>query len=187
VGWRRAALRAIGWSLTIVGVLLLVVRQLAGNQIVGSLVKAQSEKEAARHAWLIGSTLLSDLAWTIIFYGVAVVIAAWLGGSTRPATWIRRSLAPEFRERLGFVIAAVTILFLLLILWGPTPALRQWWGVLFFAALVAFGFWLLRRETLQEFPDGGTPTERPDLRASWNKLRGGSKGGGPEPPSAPTP
>jgi hypothetical protein len=184
VGWRRVALRAIGWSLAIVGVLLLVVRQVAGNQIVGSLVHAQSEKTAARHAWLIGSTLLSDLAWTIIFYGVAVVIAAWLGGSTRPATAIRRWLAPEFRERLGFVIAGVTILFLLLILWGPTPATRQWWGILFFAALVGLGFWMLQRETLQEFPDGGTATERLDLRASWNRLRGGSKGGGSEPPPA---
>lgn len=181
-GWRRVALRAIGWSLTIVGVLLLVVRQVAGNQIVGSLVHAQSEKTAARHAWLIGSTLLSDLAWTIIFYGVAVVIAAWLGGSTRLATWIRRWLAPEFRERLGFVIAGVTILFLLLILWGPTPATRQWWGILLFAALIALGFWVLRRETLEEFPDTGTSAERLDLRASWNRLRGGPKSGGSEPP-----
>ncbi len=33
-GWRRAALRASGWSLVIVGVLLLVVRRIVGNEIV---------------------------------------------------------------------------------------------------------------------------------------------------------
>ena len=37
-GWRRVALRATGWSLVIVGVLLLVVRRVVGNEIVGSLV-----------------------------------------------------------------------------------------------------------------------------------------------------
>jgi hypothetical protein len=157
-GWRRVALRATGWSLVIVGVLLLVVRNFAGNAVVGSLVKAQSEKTAARHAWLIGSTLLSDVAWAIIIYGAAVVIAALLAGSTRPAIWIRRGLAPAFRDRLVLVIAVVVLLYLLVILWGPTPALQQWWGMLLLAALIAFGFWALRRETLQEFPEVGVPT-----------------------------
>ena len=54
-GWRRAALRASGWSLVTVGVLLLVVRRVVGNQIVGSLVNTESDKTAAKHAWLIGS------------------------------------------------------------------------------------------------------------------------------------
>jgi hypothetical protein len=98
-GWRRVALRATGWSLVIVGVLLLVVRHVAGNQIVGSLVRAQSEKTAARHAWLIGSTLLADVAWAIIFYGAAAVIAAWLAGPTRPATAIQIGRA-SCRERV---------------------------------------------------------------------------------------
>jgi hypothetical protein len=183
-GWRRVALRATGWSLVIVGVLLLVVRRFAGNEIVGSLVHAQSEKTAVRHAWLIGSTLLADVAWAIILYGAAIVIAAWLAGPTRPATAIRRWLAPAFQARLVAVIGVVVFLYLLLILWGPTPALQQWWGILLFAALTALGLWAWRRETLQEFPDAGAATEWPDLRASWNKLRGGSKGGGPEPPPA---
>ena len=181
-GWRRQALRATGWSLVIVGVLLLVVRRVVENQIVGSLVRVESEKSAVRHAWLIGSTLLSDVAWAIIFYGVAVVIAAWLAGPTRPATAIRRWLAPAFQTRLGAVIGVVAFLYLLLILWGPTPALKQWWGILLVAALAALGLWAWRRETLQEFPNAGAATEWPDLRGGWNKLRGGSKGGGSEPP-----
>ncbi len=183
-GWRRLALRTTGWSLVIVGVILLVLRQLAGNEIVSSLVRVQSEKEAVRHAWLIGSTLLADVAWAIIFYGVAVVIAAWLAGPTRLATGIRRWLAPAFKGRLGVVVTVVVFLYLLLILWGPTPATRQWWGILLFAALTALGVWALRRETLQEFPDAGVATDWPDLRAGWKKLRGGTKGSGSEPPPA---
>ena len=183
-GWRRQALRASGWSLVIVGVLLLVVRRVVGNQIVGSLVKAESDKTAAKHAWLIGSQLLANVAWAVILYGIFVVISAWLAGTTRPATAIRRWLAPEFRERNGFVIGGVVLLFLLLILWGPTPALQQWWGILLAAVLFAVGYWALRRETLVEFPEG-TATQWPDVRGGWNKLRGGSKGGGSEPPAPP--
>jgi len=186
-GWRRAALRASGWSLVIVGVVLLVVRRIVGNEIVSSLVHTESDKTAARHAWLIGSSLLSTVAWAIVFYGVVLVIAAWLAGETRPATAIRRWLAPAFAERVGIVITVAVILYLLLILWGPTPALQQWWGILLGAALFALGFWALRRETLREFPDAGAATQWPDLRASWNRLRGGDKGGGSEPPAPPAP
>ena len=186
-GWRRAALRASGWSLVIVGVVLLVVRRIVGNEIVSSLVHTESDKTAARHAWLIGSSLLSTVAWAIVFYGVVLVIAAWLAGETRPATAIRRWLAPAFAERVGIVVTVAVILYLLLILWGPTPALQQWWGILLGAALFALGFWALRRETLREFPDAGATTQWPDLRASWNRLRGGDKGGGSEPPAPPAP
>ncbi len=179
-GWRRIALRATGWSLVTVGIVLLVLRRLAGHELVSTLVKTESDKTAARHAWLIGSTLLADIAWAIIFYGLALVIAAWLGGATRPATTVRRWLAPAFQERLGVVVAVVAFLYLLLILWGPTSATQQWWGILLFAALIAFGVWALRRETLREFPDAGGAMDWPDLRAGWNKLRGGSESGGSE-------
>ena len=183
-GWRRQALRATGWSILIVGFLLLVVRRVVGNEVVGSLVKAQSDKTAAKHAWLIGSSLLSTVAWALVFYGVVIVIAAWLAGGTRPAIAIRRWLAPALAARVGVVIGGAVLLYLLLILWGPTPALQEWWGILLAAVLFALGFWALRRETLQEFPDAGVTTEWPDFRASWNKMRGGSKGGGSEPPPA---
>jgi len=66
-GWRRTTLRATGWSLVIVGIVLLVVRRVVENQIVSSLVNTQSEKTAVKHAWLLGSTLLADVAWAIIF------------------------------------------------------------------------------------------------------------------------
>lgn len=184
VGWRREVLRAIGWSLVIVGVLLLLVRHFVGNTVVDSLVTTQSVRPAAKDAWLIGSSLLADAAWAVILYGVAVVVAAWLAGPTGWATGARRWLAPVFKQRPGVVGGVVAFLYLLLLLWGPTRATRQWWGILSFAAVIGLGVWMLRRETLQEFPDAGTAIEWPDLRAGWSKLRSGSKGGGSAPPPA---
>jgi hypothetical protein len=49
---------------------------------------------------------------------------------------------------------AVGAFFLLLVLWSPTHALRQWWGILLFAGLLALGLVAFRRQTLREFPPG---------------------------------
>ena len=39
-----------------------------------------------------------------------------------------------------------------LVIWGPTPAFRNVWWILVFAALLALGVTMLRRETALEFP-----------------------------------
>ena len=44
-------------------------------------------------------------------------------------------------------------MYLLIILWGPTHALRTLWGILLLGALIAVGFELIRRQTIREFPD----------------------------------
>jgi hypothetical protein len=41
---------------------------------------------------------------------------------------------------------------LLVVLWGPLPAFRNLWWILVFAALLALGVTMLRRQTAQEFP-----------------------------------
>ena len=133
-GQRRETLRSIGVALAIVGVLLLVVRRLAGNWIVDTLTSAETVRVPAGHAWLIGTDLLAGIAWTAIAYGVVLLVAAWLAGPTRPATWVRRELAPSFPERAGAVYAVAGTLYLLVVLWGPTPAFRQPLWILIFGA-----------------------------------------------------
>jgi hypothetical protein len=151
-GHRRSTLRSIGVVLVIVGILLLVVRKLAGNWIVNTLVHAQTVRPPAHAAWLIGTDLLAGIAYTAVAYGVAVFIAAWLAGPTRPATWVRRQLAPSFRERAGAVYATVATLYLLLVFWGPTPAFRQPLWILIFGGLIVLGTEAFRRVTVAEFP-----------------------------------
>jgi hypothetical protein len=43
-------------------------------------------------------------------------------------------------------------IYLLLVLWAPVPALRNWVGVLVLGGLVALGFEAFRRVTLSEAP-----------------------------------
>ena len=86
-----------------------------------------------------------------------VILAAVLAGPSRPAVSVRQRLAPSLRDRPGLVYAVVGVLYLLVVAWGPTPAFRQPWSILIFAALTGLGVEAFRRLTVREFPAGVTP------------------------------
>src|SRR4051794_4846121 len=159
-GWRRVVLRRIGWCLITVGLTVLVIRRYTGGQIVESLVKSDSVKPAAHSTWAIATTLLYDICIATFAYGVACVAAAWLAGATKPAMAVRRELAPVFRFHLVGVCAAVAMAYLLLLAWGPTPALRKPWGIVLFAALIVVGVVMLRRQLAAEYPDAQARADR---------------------------
>jgi hypothetical protein len=161
-GFRRPTLRNVGVAFVIVGVVLLVVRRVAGNMLVDSLSSGNIQ-QPARNVWLIASSLLSDLAWAFVGYGLLVALAAVLAGPTRPALWVRRHLAPTFRDHVGLVYTAVGILYLLLVLWAPTRLQTTWYWVIVFAALICVGVEIFRRQTIKEFPieTRQTPTAAP--------------------------
>jgi hypothetical protein len=151
-GRRRQALRTTGWCLVWIGVLVLLFRRVGGNVLVNELVTNDSNKVAINHVWVIGTSLLYDIAVAIVIYGLIIVVAAWIAGRTRPATALRRSLAPTLRDRPVVAYVVVGFVFLLVILWGPTPAFRQFIPILIIAALLVLGIELLRRSTAVEFP-----------------------------------
>ena len=151
-GRRRRTLRMTGWCFVLIGVALLLIRRIAGDAVVDGLVKVASNKPAVHDVWSIATSLLYDIAVAMIVYGLVIVAAAWLAGRTRPATAIRKALAPSLRDSPAVAYAAVGAALLLVVLWGPTPALRNIWWILVFAALLALGVTLLRRETAIEFP-----------------------------------
>jgi hypothetical protein len=155
-GARRTTLRNVGWAFIIVGLLVLVVRRWLGNYAITELT-SPSYKGSVHDVWLIGTSILGQIATASILYGLFAVGAAVLAGPTRVAVASRRLIAPVLNHQPAMAAAAVAAVYLLLVLWGPTHALRKWWGILFFAALLAAGTYVLRRQTLAEFPDAGEP------------------------------
>ena len=151
-GRRRRTLRATGWCFVLIGVVLLLIRRIAGDAVVDGLVKVPSNKPAVHEVWNIGASLLRDIAVALIAYGIVFVAAAWLAGSTRPATAIRKTLAPSLRDSAAVAYAVGGGALLLVVLWAPTPAFGNVWWILAFAALLAFGVTMLRRETAMEYP-----------------------------------
>jgi uncharacterized membrane protein len=149
-GIRRETLRNIGWAFVIVGLVVLVIRRVSGNYAVDALTQ-DPYRAPAHNIYLIASSTLGEIGWAAVFYGLVGVLGAVLAGPTRYATEVRRRIAPTLSERQGIVWLGVGIVYLLLVLWGPTHALREVWGVLLLGALVVLGVWALRRETIREF------------------------------------
>ena len=129
-GWRRVALRGIGASLLILGLLLLVIRQAAGNYIVNALTSGEGTiREAAHSSWLIGTTLLAEVGWAAVIYGLVAVTGAWLAGPTRIATAARARVAPcarrPTRTQLGGGRGGLPVGGLVGADPGPSPAARR--------------------------------------------------------------
>jgi hypothetical protein len=164
-GRRREAVRATGFGFIVAGVLALLVRSIAGNSIVGSLVHTAAVKPAAEAAWDIGTSLLVTIAVSTIAFGILAVIGAWLAGKTTPARALRREAAPYLREHRGASYGVAAAIWLALIAWAPITAFRKPFGILLFAVLFAIGTEVLRRQTLKEFPEGRSGQLKERIRA----------------------
>jgi hypothetical protein len=169
-GHRRPALRMTGWCFVGIGLFVLLARRVGGNYIVDALVKNPVNKPAVHDVWTISTTLLYDIATAMVVYGLVLVVAAWLGGRTRPATALRRALAPTLRTHPVAVYITVFIGLLLVIVWGPTPATRQVVYIIGFAILLVVGVEALRRQTAREFPEAQAGDTMRSIRA-WNAGR----------------
>jgi hypothetical protein len=163
-GHRRETLRDVGWSLILVSALALILRRFIGNYVVDALTQPTGEKPV-KAVWLIGSSILGQIGRAGIVYGALIVLGAVLAGPTRAATAVRRWLAPYLNERPILAWTVLTALFVLAILWGPTHALRTWWGILILGGLLALGHVNLRRQTMEEFPPTRTEEAPPPAAA----------------------
>jgi hypothetical protein len=152
-GRRRQTLISVGSAFIGAGLLVLVLRSIAGHTVVNSLATTESVKPAAQAAYSIGTSVLADIAWSTIFIGIVLILAAMLAGPTRAATSVRRFLAPYMRERPDLTYGAAAFLLLLLFLWGPIGATRTLIGVIIITVLGFFGLYVLRRQTVLEFPN----------------------------------
>lgn len=152
-GRRREALRGAGFGFIVAGVLVLLLRSIAGGNVTDSLAATTSAKPAVEATWEIATSLLVTVAVSAIVFGVIVVVGAWLAGETAMARALRREAAPYFRESQAAAYGVAAAIWLALIAWAPVAAFRKPFGILLFALLFAVGTELLRRQTLGEFPD----------------------------------
>jgi len=182
-GRRRHTLRTTGWCFVLIGIALLLIRRVAGDAVVDGLVKVAPNKPAVHDVWNIATSLLFAIAVAMTIYGLVMVASAWLAGTTRPATAIRKALAPSLRDSPAVAYTAVGGMLFLIVLWGPTPAFRNVWWILVFAALLALGVTMLRRETQHEFPDIAHRQAPHDAQSQRAHARAGN---GPSPASPAT-
>jgi hypothetical protein len=171
-GRRRLTLRTTGWCFFGLGIFCLLVRRTGGDWVVDGLVRAESVKPAVHDTWNIGTGLLRAIALAFVIYGLVIVAAAWLAGPTRSAQAVRRALTPSLRDHPVRVYGAVGFVYLLVLLWGPTPALRHVVPILIIAALIVLGVELLRRQAAREFPAAQAGDTVHGLRTWYAARRG---------------
>jgi len=150
-GKRRGVLMGAGFSLLAVGLLVLVVRRFLGDYLVNALTTNQDDKRAVSAAWAIGTNLLRNVGINAVIYGAGIILAAWIAGPSRAATWCRRSLAPTMRDRPWIVYGVVALVLFIVLITGPTDAQRIY-PLLILFAFAFLGTEILRRQTLREFP-----------------------------------
>jgi hypothetical protein len=164
-GRRREIVRACGFGLVLAGALALVARGMIGDAVVGALAGTEAVVPAAERAWSISTSFLDEAARATVFYGLLVIVCAWLAGPSRPAVWLRRVLAPYARSP-WLAYGALAVIVIGLLWWGPTPALRRPLGLVIIAALLAFGLEMLRRQMRREYPDA-TPEQGAQRRREF--------------------
>jgi hypothetical protein len=69
------------------------------------------------------------------------------------------------REHPGAVRAGLGVAILLLVIWGPVPWTRTLWGIAIFTVLAYLWLELVRRLTLEQFPD--EPAFRLSAHLPW--------------------
>ena len=153
-GARMRTVTSVGISLILIGVATLTARKLLGTMLVDELAANDSAKPAVNAVWEIGTGLLKTMAVASVGYGVVILAGTVLAGPTRAATRVREFMAPGLRDPMWASFGTLLLL-LVLIWWGPTPALHEALGIVLIAALVIAGVVALRRQTIREFPAAG--------------------------------
>ena len=156
-GFRREALRFAALGLVLVGILVLAARRVAGAAIVDQLT-SPSTYDVGYAVWIIGTSLLKGIALALIGYGLVLLLGVWFAGGTRWAVAARTRVAPYVRDYPAAVWVGTAVLFLLLLIWSPIEATRQFWGILGIAASIIVGVEALRRQLVSESRSTTSPT-----------------------------
>jgi hypothetical protein len=152
-GRRRTMLLAAGASFVIVGLIVLLVHRLAGSYVVDALTNNPDAKKPVDAVWTIETQLLRNVGINAIIYGILGILAAWIAGPSRPATYLRRVGLHE-RPLLGF--GALAIVLLILLVTGPTDGDRIY-PLLVVGGVAFVGLEVLRRQTNRELEAAPAP------------------------------
>lgn len=176
-GARRRMLRNVGWSLAIVGLLLIVVRRVTGNLVIGSVSDARYTA-AGKVIYAIASEVLFRTAWVMLAYGIVIAFGMILIGPSRAMFAMRRFIAPVFTVDAPIYWVGSGVVFLLLMLWSPTPVFDTWSTTLLLAVIVGLGLWELRRRAQREFPDRHFDLDglKGSMDSGWQSVSGRVKG-----------
>ena len=151
-GGRWVTVLFSGVALIVAGLLVVVLRHVAGGVVVDQLVKQQNVKPAAEAAWSIGTSLMVSIATTVIIVGAFFAAAGWLSSPTGSARGTRRVLAPALDRYLPYCYGGLAVILGIYLLSASGVGLRTFLTVVVLGVMAAFGLRELSKQTAEEFP-----------------------------------
>jgi hypothetical protein len=162
-GRRRKEVRAIAIGWIVAGVLLLVIRNVAGSYLVENLTQSDSVRPAVKAFWTILSDGLAQAAWAVVVIGIVATLGAWITGEGRRAVSVRRRLGPSLAN--AGVAWAVFGAVLLLVIWALP--LHRFLIAAILVVLACTGFELARRQAVREYEAEGPAPPREGPALPW--------------------
>lgn len=148
---RTHVLQLVGIALAVGGLTLLMLQAIAIRTGVDFAVRRPSNEPAARAVAQIATSLLRNMAWTGITFGLVVMVVAFLLGDQRHAVAARRRLAPA-AAATGPATAGLVglVLVIALLWWSPGGSFNRWPSSVSIVVIVVVGAVLLHRRVIDE-------------------------------------
>jgi hypothetical protein len=170
-GRRRRTLMVIGAGGVVGGLLVIFGRNLLQSQITNAITNDASLRPAVHATIGIATQILGQVAAAIVAVSIILIAAGWFAGPARVAVTARQAIAPFLRDHPAESYAITLAIMVLIFIWDPIHATGTPAGILTFVALALFGTFILRRETMREFPDAEHGAAMVKLRNQARRLR----------------
>lgn len=155
-GHRREVLINATLTVIIAGILVLLLRRIVGNQVIGDLGKTATGQQAATEVWRIGTSVLAQVARTLLLLAIVLLIAAFLAGPGKWARSFRAWAHPALVNSPAMVHGVVLAIVLAILALGIIPSVRTLAAAILLIIVTVGGVELVRRAALED-PTPRTP------------------------------
>jgi hypothetical protein len=156
-GHRRETLVNATLTVIIAAILVLLLRRIVGNQIVGDLGRTATGQEAATEVWRIGTSVLAQVARTLLLLAFVLLIAGLLSGPGRWAQRFRAWARPALVHSPGMVHGAVLVVLLAILALGIIPSVRTLAAAVLLIIVTVGGVELVRRTATSDEQNDAPP------------------------------
>lgn len=149
-GRRREVLINATLTVIIAGILVLLLRRIVGNHIIGDLGRTATGQEAATEVWKIGTSVLAQVTRTLLLLAFVLLIAGFLAGPGKWAQKFRGWSRPALVNSPGIVHGAVLVVLLGILALGIIPSVRTLVAAVLLIIVTVGGVELVRRAAIAD-------------------------------------
>jgi hypothetical protein len=147
---KARGLLVAGLVLVIGALILLIVRRVAGRELVTAVTDNGAAADSARATWRVLTSLLAQIAGTGLVLGLLCVLGGWLAGGTAWAAKARGVVSPGVVGHPELTYGVVLGAIVALLAAGLLPAASRPLAIVLYLVLAGAGVWALRRQIAQE-------------------------------------